>query len=307
MSKYKLMRTKLTPILPLLLFISSLCFASDMDRYTHVIYNTIELSTYEYTNNIELDFFSAKGDDEKNKPLIIVMHGGGFQGGERMASADLKFCREMARRGFAVASISYRLTRTGKGFDCNTSYEEKMETFREASKDLLLATNYLLDNSKKLKFDPKKIILLGSSAGAEVVLNTVYLRGSEMQKGIDYGKAIFAGVVSIAGAMVDMTEFNKNAIPTVMIHGEKDQSVPYGKASHHFCNKDAPGYLILYGAEPITNRLQETGVSYLLLHDPEGNHAWAGWGYRFTQEIADFIKQAIIEDKTVQTKRIISA
>ncbi|MFV0521694.1 MAG: alpha/beta hydrolase [Mangrovibacterium sp.] len=275
-------------------------FNSWAEEYEKMIYNTIELSTYEYADNLKLDFFSAKRAEKKDRPLIIVMHGGGFQGGDKASTAEVKFCREMARRGFAMASMNYRLIRAGKGFDCNTSYEDKLETFREATKDLLSATNFLIEKSAKLKFDTTRIILLGSSAGAEAVLNTVYMKGSDVFEGINYGKAKFAGVISLAGAIINMDEFDDNVIPTIAIHGEKDDLVPYGKAPHHFCSENTPGYFILYGAEPITNRLKEKGLSYMLLHDPRGNHGWSNWGYNYAQDIANFINKAIIKGEKVQ-------
>lgn len=289
-----------------LLLLSITSFAADTNRYTDEVYNTVEVSTYEYADSLQLDFYSAKDTKEKNRPLIIVMHGGGFQGGERTSSAEVKFCMEMARRGFATASISYRLTRAGMGFDCKTAYEDKIETFREASIDLLRATNFLIKKSKQLKFDKTKIILLGSSAGAETILNTVFMQNSDMLRGIDYGHAKFAGVISLAGAVVSLDQIAENAVPTILVHGEKDNLVPYGKAPHHFCSPDTPGYIVLYGAEPIKESLCKMNMSYLLLHDPEGNHVWSGLGYAYSQDIANFIKQVIIDKEKVQTIKTVS-
>ncbi len=276
------------------------------NKYIEEVYNTIELTTFEYASGLELDFYSAKEATDKERPLIIVMHGGGFQGGDKTNKAELKFCREMARRGFAIASISYRLTRAGKGFDCKTTYDEKIETFREASFDLLAASNFLISKSSLLKFDANKIILLGSSAGAEAVLNTVYMRNSNMLKDLDYGQAHFAGVISLAGAMVSMDYFKENITPAILIHGEKDYIVPYNKAPHQACKEEAPGYLMLYGAEVIAKALKKEGESYMLLHDPEGNHGWAGWGYSLTEEIANFINEVVIKENKVQLTKQIS-
>lgn len=273
---------------------------SDSAKYTTSTYNAIEFSTYTYKENLDLDFYSAVDGKDSNRPLIVVMHGGGFQGGSRQGAAELKFCIDMARRGFAVSSISYRLIRQGKGFDCNTSHEEKMETFKEATVDLLQAVNFLMDKSKELAFNENQIILVGSSAGAETIMNTIYMRGADVFQDIDYGDAKFAGAISLAGAIVDMSKFDENAVPTIFFHGEKDNLVPYATASHHFCTEDAPGYMVLHGSKTMADKLNEIGESFLLMHDPNGNHGWSGWGYEYTQEVADFIEQTVIQGEKLQ-------
>ena len=60
------------------------------------------------------------------------------------------------------------------GFGCDVETAKKIEAFNSASHDVSLAIQYILNNDKKFNIDRNTIILAGSSAGAETVLNMVY-------------------------------------------------------------------------------------------------------------------------------------
>ena len=262
------------------------------ERFKDVVFNTVKSETFTYSDTLQLDFYSSKQDMLAKKPLLILVHGGGFSSGKRDNPMEKEFCREMAKRGYAVASMSYHLTRKGKSFGCDYSSEGKIETFDSVTNDILDATDFLIQKSKNLKFDPSQIVLVGSSAGAEAVLNTVYMPNSSKIK--------YAGVVSFAGALVSLEHLTKEtAIPSVFFHGKKDNLVPYYIAPHHYCKPNQPGFLTLFGAKAITEKLQKLGASYLLATDPEGNHEWANLAYKFTDEIADFISNAIIHKEQI--------
>ncbi|WP_335964479.1 alpha/beta hydrolase [Galbibacter sp. PAP.153] len=285
-----------------------LCFYANLgisqERYKDAIFSEIDSETYTYIDSLQLDFYHANDDKATIKPLLLLVHGGGFSSGKRNNPVEKQFCVEMAKKGYAVASMSYRLTRKGTatGFGCDCPSEEKIKTFNASSEDVLSATKFLISKSKTLKINPKKIILVGSSAGAEAVLNTVYMKESNTTQDLTYGNIAYAGVISFAGAIVDIDDLNeKNAIPAFLFHGIKDNLVPYGQAAHHYCDEGTPGYLMLYGSKPIADKLSALGVSYILATDPEGNHDWANLAYGYTNEIANFIEEAILNNKKIQS------
>ncbi|MCM5662856.1 alpha/beta hydrolase [Galbibacter mesophilus] len=276
---------------------------SAQERFKDIVYKEVSSKTFTYKDTLQLDFYDSDVDskNEKNKfqlvkkPLLMLVHGGGFASGKRDNPLEKKFCEDMARRGYAVASISYHLARKGKSFGCDYASEGKTKTFDSVTEDIVSATKFLQEKSSELEFDPNKIILVGSSAGAEAVLNTVFVENKH--QGIHY-----AGVVSFAGAVISLDGLtNENAVPSIFFHGEKDNLVPYGVAPHHFCKEDAPGYLLLYGPEAMSEKLEALGESYLLVHDPNGNHDWANIGYRYTQEIANFVAETIIKGNKIQS------
>ena len=123
-----------------------------------------------------MDVYSPAFDNETQRPLIFYVHGGGFSGGTRNEPGIQAFCKKLARHGYVVSSISYRLTRAGKesGFGCDCPAVDKRNTFNDAVEDLQDATFFMIQQRDKMGIDPQKIILSGSSAGAETVLNTAY-------------------------------------------------------------------------------------------------------------------------------------
>ena len=252
---------------------------------------TVSKRTYRYqktTDNkkLKLDLYRPK----KVKgilPLLIYVHGGGFSGGKRNDKNTVRFAKNMAARGYAVAAISYRLTRKKLGFGCATKSEDKIIAFNEASKDISAAVHYLLNKNSKFRINTNKIVLIGSSAGAEAVLNLVYVYNDKtLPKSFK-----FAGVISMAGALTSVENITtETAIPTQLFHGTEDQLVPYDRAPHHYCNTNDAGYLQLYGSKAIADKLKKISASYYLYTIDEGNHSWASRPmFQCTQEIVDFL------------------
>ncbi|PIF02562.1 MAG: lipase, partial [Draconibacterium sp.] len=224
-----------------------------------------------------MDFYSSVGDTLSNRPLIVYLHGGGFFAGARNEKKIQEFCTKLAQYGYAVTSISYRLTRKGKPelFGCDCPAIDKINAFYAATEDIQDANFYLIQNRKALAFNPQKIILMGSSAGAEAILNAAYQ--PPLCYGLEAGPVSIAGLVSMAGAIPDTTKlFADSAVPSLLFHGTDDNLVPYATASHHYCKKEQKGYLILHGAKTIAQKLHQLGIPYWLHTTCGGNHSLAG-------------------------------
>ncbi|MGO4913705.1 alpha/beta hydrolase [Leeuwenhoekiella sp. W20_SRS_FM14] len=292
----------------LFLFLVTGILTQAQEHYVGQIYADLVKSTHTYSDSLKLDFYTAK-ENEKDaaRPLIVLVHGGGFSGGQRDNPLEVKFAQTMAAKGYAVASISYTLTRKGKatGFGCACPASEKMETFKQTTADILKAISYLKTNTE-FSFDTQKIILAGSSAGAEGILNTAYMANHPEFKSLgDFPR--IAAVVSLAGAVVDARYITKyNAVPGIFIHGDADNLVPYNSQPHHFCSAETPGFLPLDGDAFIAERLKHLDASYSLLTAEGGNHDWANLGYAFTNEIAQFLNDVIIKGEKIQNTETIT-
>src|SRR5690606_38470336 len=154
-----------------------------------------------------------------NRPLIVFMHGGGFSGGTRNNESIVKFAQEAARKGYVAVSISYRLTRKGKRYNCDFSASGKIETFKEAAEDFLDAVKFLVDHKDEYQIDSESIIAGGSSAGAEAVLSAVYSPYHIFDDFTKYNDIQFSGVFSLAGVMVDARYITEdNAGPGIFFH-----------------------------------------------------------------------------------------
>jgi len=93
-------------------------------------------------------YLPAEGD---NLPLIIWIHGGGWQNGSKERPTGLPFLRE----GYALASINYRLS--GHAL------------FPAQIEDCKAAVRWLRANARKYRIDPNRFGVWGASAGGHLV------------------------------------------------------------------------------------------------------------------------------------------
>lgn len=248
-------------------------------------------------DKLKLDFYKPKKIKNKT-PLIIYVHGGGFSGGKRNEDNIVDFSNYLAARGYAVASISYRLTMQRLGFGCNTNATDKINAFNSVSEDISYAVSYLLKHKRKYNIDTKKIILVGTSAGAEAILNLAYVYDNKILPK-DFK---FAGIISMAGAITSLDKINiNNAIPTQFFHGTKDALVPYNTAPHHYCKETDKGFLLLHGAKAIANKLKDLNKPFYLYTIKDGDHSWSGRPMQENRkEILDFLYFDVLKNKKRQ-------
>lgn len=110
----------------------------------------------EYANiggvSLRLDLY-VPNNQTAPVPLIIWIHGGGWQSGTRALGANSPQLRQ-AGRGYGVASLSYRLSDAAKFpaqvFDCKT------------------AIRWLRANASTYNLNPNKFAVWGGSAGAHL-------------------------------------------------------------------------------------------------------------------------------------------
>jgi acetyl esterase/lipase len=101
--------------------------------------------------NLAGDLYLPKGLDKA--PVIIAAHGGGWQAGTR---ASYKYWGPfLARNGYAVFSIDYRLGKAG--------------TYPGSVYDVKAAVQFVRAKATELGLDPERIGLMGDSAGGHLV------------------------------------------------------------------------------------------------------------------------------------------
>lgn len=86
-------------------------------------------------------------------PVIVSIHGGAWIFGNRRKDV---FLRDFTGKGFAIASIDYRLSSEAK--------------FPAQIDDAQRALDWLVTNSRHLRIDPNRIGLTGASAGGHLAL-----------------------------------------------------------------------------------------------------------------------------------------
>lgn len=280
------------------------------EKYLYPAFENINIQTFTYAvkngQNLDMDVYTPANDTTRLRPLIIYLHGGGFSEGVRNSPEIVAFCSKLANYGYVVASLSYQLTRKDKetGFGCDCPVTDKLNAFLTSVFDIQNAAFFLVQNRENLKIDPHKIILSGSSAGAEAALNAAY--SPPNCYGLDSGPVSYAGVIGMAGAIPDtIVVYRESAVPSLFFHGTDDNLVPYGTAPHRYCDKSKPGYLILNGSATIAKKLDILHVPYWLHTTCGGGHELASLPMtKYFDEIIEFCYHYILK-KDAKTRHTV--
>ncbi len=181
-----------------------------------------------------LDFYEPADDSATRRPLLIFMHGGGFFTGSRESAFAAAFCGELAQRGYAVASIDYRL---GVQPFSRAGYTKAIY---RAVQDAHVAVRYMKANSQQYRIDPERVFLGGESAGGVTSVHAAYWNPDEIPTDVDTAEAgplsgggAFArqsssvrAIVNLWGAIGDTLWIDPREAPVVSVHGDEDLVVP---------------------------------------------------------------------------------
>ncbi|MFC2089870.1 alpha/beta hydrolase [Bacteroidota bacterium] len=242
--------------------------------------NTYTFTTYTYHQDdsatLDLDLFLPDSQSAA-APLVLFVHGGGFSGGNR--SHGHEFCQFLADKGIPAATLTYTLYMKGKNFSCGGILSEKVKAIQIAAYQTRLATQWFIDHASAFDIDTNKILISGSSAGAEAVLQAAYWNTKADNFFPDTLSPSFryAGVIAGAGALLDINMINQQTkIPTLCYHGTCDPLVPYHIAPHHYCSQISTGYMMMFGGLAIYERLSDLNETVQLMSYCNEGHEHAG-------------------------------
>ena len=195
----------------------------------------------------KLDLYLPK--DGKNLPLIINIHGGAWQGGSKEMDARLDYLA----RGYAVASINYRLSQHA--------------VFPAQIEDCKAAVRWLRANAAKYHLDPARFAAWGSSAGGHLaaLLGTTgdvktfdvgenLALSSRVQAVVDYfGPTDFLQMDAHRlsnGQVHDSSRSPESLLIGGPLQENKDKAAQANPIT--YVTKDAPPFLICHGdADPL--------------------------------------------------------
>lgn len=116
------------------------------------------------TLTMRLDVFSPPLEAGQGaRPLVIFVHGGGFQAGDKAQRADEAL--SYARTGYVTATVNYRLTP-----DNDTNALLRQTAITQATEDVQNAVRYLKANAARWSIDPGRVAIVGTSAGGALAL-----------------------------------------------------------------------------------------------------------------------------------------
>ena len=114
-------------------------------------------------------------NDLQNRPLLMLIHGGGFTGGSKQQEALVDIAIYYASRGFVVFSIDYRLrgdmgTIPQEWIDATTHVDPselgQLYAMYPVHRDAKAALRWLIANSDNYRINTNYITVGGGSAGA---------------------------------------------------------------------------------------------------------------------------------------------
>jgi len=198
-----------------------------------------------YDRNPEtvLDIVQPRAPALRNRPGVIVIHGGGWDEGQKEDMLE-RFCLPFVQRDFVVANVEYRLAKSAPA--------------PAAVQDVLKAAKWFQDHTLDYRVDPAHIIVTGESAGGQLALLTGTLPGSTALGPVIKIAAVldFHGIADVADQlegpnqrpyavawippqpnrmelakqMSPLTYVRKGLPPILAIHGDADPVVPYAQS-----------------------------------------------------------------------------
>jgi acetyl esterase/lipase len=180
-----------------------------------------------------MDIYQPKDDSEKNRPVIIWLHGGGFKLGKKTSRGIPLWCNDFAKRGYVSIAMNYR---KGKGLPKN-DFRSLAEGCFVTMEDINQVINYCRINAAELGIDTSKIILGGNSAGSMAAIQFVYSnenklaamggRSDSVSAKKPYNAYHVSALINFWGAIFDSTWLKNAKVPIVSVQGEKDGVVPF--------------------------------------------------------------------------------
>jgi predicted esterase len=237
-----------------LLFVGYTSVGQKPERYNAEVFKEIEVvknvkfgrSTSQggKTKDLLMDIYYPKGDSEKERPLIILAHGGYFLFGERANFSDQ--CKFFAQSGYVAVTMDYRLI----DIEGDSLMTPKYAVI-DAISDMKAAVRFFRKdaaNSNEYKISTDNIFIGGYSAGAITALHYAYantvedaleMGGKDLVRYIQKNGGIegnsgnpgylstISGVINIAGSLSSAKLVDKNEPPLFSIHGDLDTTVPF--------------------------------------------------------------------------------
>lgn len=296
------MNTKLATYI--LLFFSLTVIAQT--RYIDPVFENTTVKTYNYAlrnkDTLKLDVYEPVNDSLNKRPLAVLVHAGGFTSGERDNNSIVYMAENIAKKGYVVASIDYRLYKA-RAWNCSLPVKNKLKVYANAAEDLLNALSYLVNYKESFNIDDTKIILFGASAGAQTALNVVYNRDLLIKNSDIYKNIKPAAVISISGAILQADLITKEkSIPTVLYHGVNDKVVPYNTSAHQSCLPTSRGFLLISGSKTISEKLDNNNTSFLLYSYQNKGHNIFNLPNDDLYQAFVFINKTVFEKKFYQAK-----
>jgi len=220
-------------------------FAS-VDVKQDVVFSQVKSATGP-AKDLTLDVYQPSGDAATIRPAILWIHGGGFKPGtDKRQKYIVTMATEFAKRGYVSVAPDYRLRQDPKA--------DAMGTLRDAVADCRAALAWLRANREVYRVDPGRIVVAGGSAGGKTAVSLVIVENAEARTGQARPIVALVDLWGSPEASLMLGEIDSRFPPTVIVHGTKDESVPFALS------------------EALAGTLKANGIDYVLKPIPDAPH-----------------------------------
>lgn len=243
-----------------LLWLGAPAPAADGTRYLDPVFDEVEVTAglvYRTADDctgtpvdLALDLYEPAGDTAAARPVYVWIHGGSFSIGSRDGALEQVVGNDYARRGYVVASISYRL--------CD---DVDLSTMTGAYEDAKAAVAWLRANAATYRLDPGRVAVAGASAGAITALQVGYTPSRAGGEGTPDDPSHADAVLSMAGFWVPGV-VEAGEPPVFMAHGTADPLIPFSSAEGFCTGAVAAGV-------PCDFHAYDAGHESLVVHLPD--------------------------------------
>ncbi|HEY5561188.1 MAG TPA: alpha/beta hydrolase [Clostridiaceae bacterium] len=260
-----------------------------MKEYKDILYKSIE------TRDLYLDIFLP---EEKNPPLIMWIHGGGWKGLNRTWNLVMP----MLEKGYAVATVDYRY--------CD---EVQFPTLMMDLKDALL---FLKKHAGKYGYNGGKIAVSGDSAGGHLCTMMGVSEGNQEWETTEGDYSVQAVIDMCGPTDMSMSSQGKredlDKTVAELLGVPVTSKTGFGRAAAaspmNYINGTEPPFLILHGSEDpavspehsrlLRNALEKVEVPVMMYLIPGGVHAFGG--KLVTDVMSEFLDYFLKGIKTVE-------
>lgn len=208
-------------------------------------------------------------------PAILIMHGGGFNDGDKARPREINFCTNLAARGYVCMSINYKLSRPEA---------RDKATWPQCVYDAKTAVRWLRKNAARMQIDPERIGAMGGSAGgnlAAMLATTDAKDGLEGDGPYQEFSTKVKCAVDFYGAVKlleyhDMKMFSKTRAEAPELY-EKGSPVNYvtkGDAPMLISHGSADKMVNVSQSEALVDAFKKAGVEVEFLVVPDGPHTY---------------------------------
>lgn len=217
-------------------------------QYPTDVHVAVDVAYLPAPRSEKADLYSPLNKTPDNRvPAIVVIHGGGFNDGEKSRPREINISTTLALNGYLAMSIDYRLRKS-----------QGQVTWPQSLYDAKTAVRWLKKNATQLGIDPERIGVIGCSAGgnlAAMLATTGPTDGLEptdcyqdfsasVRCAIDFYGAVdlinYHDMKMFAKTREEAPDLYKKAspityvdakdAPMLIVHGTADQTVPLSQS-----------------------------------------------------------------------------